>query len=237
MAVPYHTILRSVSIRTNSLIGADEGSLEISYTTTPLIEAQFDGADFPYTAHKDAVLDAEGEFAWAIADTGNHPWRSNISNVTPVIANAGDIPATDNVGNKIIGVFGAVYDSSDAQPLLPSSLDHVRRVNRLTTGMPAYLYCIDGRRIYHTRTNVTIEVCSYNRAVQLTALNANGAMLLPDVLAPGIIARAVSLLTRDDALANQAKIYRDYSNEALEMIRKGLTSVPPKSLPYLAQAA
>lgn len=238
MSVTYHQLIRELALRTNSLVGPDEATLEASYNTNPLTESQFDGADFPFTAHKDAILDAEEEFAWAIADAvlgrqpdGRlilHPWRTNISSTLTAVTSPTNLPAVDSTGNKIIGAYGAIYDSSDGLPLKPATADRILRTNRLATGMPVYEFCIDGRRITHTRTQVVIEVCVYNRATQLTTLNANGAILLPDVTAPGIVARAAGFMTRDDALAEQAKIYRAYGDEALNRISKGLMSAMPR---------
>lgn len=239
MSVTYQQLLHSVAIRLNALVGTQVATIAASYDTAVLTSAQFKSADWPFNSFRDAILIAEEDFAWAIADTANHPWRSNISSVTGNIADGGSIPATNGAGtSKIIGVYGSVVDAVDNTVCTEAELDEITRINRLQADgiltLDHYLYRFDDNRIRHTREDVVIGVCVYNRATQLTAFGANGEMLLPDVLEGPIVYRAVSILTKETAFADQAGVYATYANDALRRIREGLTSVGNKAIPVSA---
>lgn len=237
MPVTYQQLLHSVAIRTNALVGTQKATITVTYDTALLTDANFKSADWPFNAFRDAILMAEEDFAWAIADTANHPWRANMASLVS-LADGGSMPSTVGLSSKIIGLYGAVYDSIDGIECLEGELDEIMRVRRLQTAgtitLPAYLYRIDGGRIRHTRTSVSVEVCIYNRDTQLTSFNANGNMLLPDVLELALVARAIAILTKDGAFEDQAKLYEAYATNALMRIRDGLTSVGPKAVPVSA---
>lgn len=234
MAVTYQQLLHDVAIRMNGLIGSQANTLNTTYDTATLTSANWKSADWPFNAVRDAILMAEEDFATAIALTGNHPWRSFLAAVTSSVANATNLPTQSSSGKDIVGVWGGIYDATDGEPLTEMPLDVILRRTRNANShyvIPVYYYKIDGRRIYHTRTNIILECCVYDRSDQATAFTNNSDMLLPDVLEPAITARAISLLTRDGAYADQAAIYRQYSDDALVSIRGGATSIAAKSVP------
>jgi hypothetical protein len=237
MGVPYHRLIASVGLRLNALVGTAPTDLETTYKKTAFLAADFESADFPFTAIKDLVLQAEGKYAGIIANVGNHPWRSSLHAVTASIVPGGVIPSTSSSGDKIIGIYGSVRDASDGSPLKETSLSLVRRYRAETwRKVQLYRFAIDGTRLYHTRANATIDVCVYNAATQRALIEADQttSMLLPDVLESAIICEAVSMAFRDDAFAAQAGSYRAYSGEQIALIQQGLTSVPAKSVPALA---
>lgn len=238
MAVTYQQLLHDTAIRLSALVGTQKTTITASYDTAVLTDAHFKSADWPFGAFRDAVLMAEEDFAWAIADTANHPWRSSMLSVTDALADADNIPPVETGGRRIIGVLGAVFDAADDHECLEAELDEIMRIRRLQTAgvltLPVYLYRTDGQRIRHTRTGVTIEVCYYDRDVRLAAFGTNANMLLPDVLEFPIVARAVSILTKETAFADQAQVYDKYATNALIRIREGLTSVGSKSVPVSA---
>lgn len=232
----YQQILHSVALRANALVGSQVAALETTYSTAVLTSANFKSANWPFSSFRDAIIQAEEEFVLAIASTGNHPWRTltGLASTTSPITHAASIPAVDASGRTIVGIRGAVFDSSDFTPCVEMPLDVItRRVRNANSHYvaPVYFYKIEDQRIYHTRTQVTIGVCFYDRALSVTAYNANAAMLLPDTLEPGIVARAVSLMFRDGLYDTQAQEYRKYSDDVLLAIKMGLTSIPGKSIP------
>jgi hypothetical protein len=234
MAVTYQQLLHSVALRANALVGSQAGTLETTYATTTLTNTNFKSADFPFTSFRDAILQAEQDFVSAVAFTGQHPFRRSIRGVTANLAHNAVLPATSSTGKPIVGIFGSVYDASDSTPLVEMPIDViVRRVRNANTNYvcPVYYYKFDGEIIRHTRTNVVIECCIYLRSDQVTAYDAAGNMLLPDVCEPGITARALSFLFRDGAYIEQAAVWRQYSDEALTAIRAGSTNVAPRSIP------
>lgn len=233
MALTYQQLLHDTAIRLNALVGTQAAALATTYDTGNLTAANFKSADWPFNSFRDAILMAEAEFVWAIADVGDHPWRSNFTSTLTGLTNPSNIPATDGSSKKIVGVLGGVYDTADGNSLREAPRELVLRINRMATGIPEYLYFVDGRRIVHTRTSVIIEVCVYDLATQLTAFGANGNSILPDNLRAAVSCRAASNMQKTTLTRNQdvLKTYREYSDQALATIRAGLTSVNPKSIP------
>lgn len=235
MATSYDRVIKNAALRVQAIAGTTASTLETSYLVTPITTTQLDSADFPLTPLKDTCLLVEEKLAHAIANVGNHPWRSALAGVTASIAHEGVIPVVDTNTKSIIGVLGSVYDASDGTVCTEKPLEVIRRrVENAGTFhlVSVYNYKIDGRRIYHTRTNVVIDVCVYDRTTQATAIDTlTNAMLLPDALEEAMVCGMVSLLVRDDAFMPQARLYRSYFQETLQMIDKGLSSIPPKSIP------
>lgn len=235
MAVPWNTLVRNVAIRVNAIEGTIPSDLETNYIVSPLTTTQVVSADFSLTPIKDAILSTEEKLAHAIANTGNHPWRAFLHGATAAVANEGALPTVDGSSNPIVGIFGSVYDSTDGTVCTERSLETIRRrVENPGTFFVAsvYWYKIDGQRIYHTRTNVKLDCCVYNRATQQTSIGTlTNNTILPDVLEEALVCGAVSYLVRDDAFSAQAKTYRAYFHETLAMITQGLTSVSSKVIP------
>lgn len=228
----YQHILHDVALRMNALVGGDVTAVNTTYNNIVLNATHFKSVDWPFASFKDAILMAIGDFVWAIADTGGHPWRAIIGTVTAPLANHAVLPALVGGNQEIIGTWGMVRDSVSSIPLTEQPLDVVRRANQETwRKYPLYYFKIDGNYIEHTRPTVVIECCTYSRQTHSTAFDANGEVLLPDVLQLPLAARAISIMTKDGAFEGQAAIYRAYSDEALMRIRSGLTTLPAKTLP------
>lgn len=225
MSVPYNRPVRNVALRLGALYGSDSAALETSYTQTSLTLADFDGG-VPFEAIKDAVLMAEEQLAQAIADSGEHPWRAYLASQTANVANNGALPSVDSASKPIIGIYGAVSDATDGTICVEMPLDLVKRraVNANTQfKLPVYWFNITGRYISHTRTNVRLEVCTYDRSAQSTSLEAGGNILLPDVLEPAYVCGA--LATFGEKLGEQAGYFQTVFTEQLISIRRGLANV------------
>lgn len=236
MSTTYQQILHSVALRSNALVGSQAGPLNTTYLVSPLTASNFKSADFPFESYRDSIIQAEGDFVAAVSFAGEHPWRDSIRGLTSAIATNGLLPKLDSNSKPIVGTWGAIYDAVDNTPLVEMPIDVITRRNRNANTnyvTPVYYYKINGNLIHHTRTstNVILECCIYLRDDQVTAYNANGNMLLPDLAESGIIARALSYIFRDGAYTAQAATWRQYSDDALGMIRAGGTSVVPKSVP------
>lgn len=217
MPLLYHRLLRQIGLRTNSLRGDDEVDLETTYKSTTLTEDDFiEGADFPFTAHKDALVNGEELLAGVISSQkdaegfGNHPWRSSLHSTTPLINSGSTIPSVDLNGIKIVGAYGSVRDDASGQVLTYRPVEVIRRINAETwRTYPLHHFCREGTRLYHTRTltGARFDVCVYDRATQATAIDNNGTVLLPDAAEPAYISAALSFLSRDEAFAKQAAEY------------------------------
>lgn len=225
MSVSYHQLVRQAAFNVGALRGTRTQEIATSYTT-PLTAAELNEAAPPLQALFDAVLRAEEEFANVIATTGNHPWRAHLRAFTANLADKALLPAVDSTGKDIIGVYGPVRDATDSTPLVEMPLAVIARRVRNSNNhylIPVYYYKIDGSIIRHTRTNVTVEVCSYDRTVQAIAVAADGVMILPDTLEPALVDRATCLLN--------PKHMPTYADAMVGAIKAGLTSVPPRSAP------
>lgn len=226
MSVPYNVVLRQIGIRINALTGATAATLETAYTTSPLTTSQFQSTIFSFTSVKDAVLTAEEALANAIAETGDHPLRQYIASTTADVADKATLPSTSTGSKPIIGIWGAVVDSSTSVVCSQMPLDMIRRRVANSGSVyvcPVYWYSITGGRIEHTRTNVKVECCIYSRSDQSTSFDANGNILLADSLEHAYVCGALSLLMRDDEFSEQAGKYRAYFDDTLNAIRKGLS--------------
>lgn len=214
MAVNYHEPLSGIAIRAGQIAGVALATLETNYATRPLTATQFKGATFTFRACKDALQYAEERLARAIAKSREAQERAYLAGVTASLANEAALPSVDSLSRPIIGVWGGVYDASDGTQLTDEKGLAFVRERAANPGsffrVSSYQYALDGGRIYHTRTNVVIRVCVYDRGAQRTALDANSAMLLPDDTEEALVCGGVSYLFRDDAFNEQAKLYRRY---------------------------
>jgi hypothetical protein len=236
MAVPYAKLISNVGLRLNALVGALPADLETTYKKATQVVGDYESADFPFTFVKDLVIQAEAKYAGIIAgvetpDGEGHPFRNALHAVTASIANGAVIPSTSSGGDKIIGSYGSVRDATDGKPLSRRSLSSVRRFVRETWRTTSrYGYSIDGVRLYHTRTNATIDVCVYNSATRRALMDSDqtASMLLADSLELGLICEAVSMAFRDDAFPAQAEQYRTYSLDQIALLQRGSTSTPQR---------
>lgn len=231
--VTYQNVLHSTALRMNALVGSQPAALETTYLVSPLTAANFKSADWPFSSFRDSILLAEEKLAHAIANVGEHPWRQALTSATVALANLASMPALDAAGLPIIGIWGAVYDSSDNITCSRRSTDEIRRrVRNANTNLvvPAYWFNIQGGHIEHTRTNVKIECCAYSRAAQATAFAANGTILLPDVLEEAYVSGAVANMTRDNAYEAQAKVFASHFADTLNMIARGIAVEPVEAV-------
>jgi hypothetical protein len=227
MGVPYTILVRNVAVRINALTGATQpAELETAYTITPLTAGDVqESSIFPFSAIQDAVLLAEQKLAQTIAETKDHAWRAVLISQTDELANNATLPAQDENGLSIIGVYGDVFDSTNERVLSEQPVEVIQR--RLNTPalwkIPVYHFAMTGDSIVHTRTNVRIEVCVWDYLNQEAAIQANDDMLLPDVLEEAIICGAITMLVRDDEWLAQGSQYATYFTESLAAIKAGQT--------------
>jgi hypothetical protein len=229
MGVPYSILIRNVAVRINALTGATlPAELETAFTATMNAANVQESAVFPFSAIRDAVLLSEQKLAQTIAETRDHAWRAKLISQTDTLASNATLPAFDENGLSIIGVYGDVFDSTDETVLSEQPLETIRR--RLRTPalwkIPVYHYAMAGDSIVHTRTLVRIEVCVWDYLNQQSAIENNDDMLLPDVLEEAIICGAITMLVRDDEWLAQGSQYASYFTESLAAIRGGKTELP-----------
>lgn len=167
MAITYNKVKQEVANLLSAVLGSTSASAEANYTTT-IADGTLIGPDFQKTAIEDAIVAAQGEIVEAIALTPLHPERARFADATPALANRATLPRTGSGSGKlIIGVPGVVRDSATGKACLPVDLDRVRSFTEFSTtvynGFSPHWYAINSGRIEHTRANVVIEVCVYER--------------------------------------------------------------------------
>ena len=104
-------------IKANAVAGVTASQIEASYTTSPITATQLGSPDFPFSNIKDALVSVIGRIIRAYASVPNHPFRTYNLSQTDDIAHKGLIPSVDSAGKPIIGVYGAIRDSSDGEAL------------------------------------------------------------------------------------------------------------------------
>jgi hypothetical protein len=220
---PYSVALRQIALSAGMLRGESTPGLQTSYEETPVAQWNLGDGPFPLLALEDALLDAEGAMANAIASTGGHPFRSYLLAFTDELTSGNVMPSLDASGNPIIGMYGSVCDPTNTSLVYTEQPIEVIRRRELSSTywrIPVYYYKLVVDSIIHTGETVVVEVCTYNRATQREALDANNDMLLPDSLAPAIVAGALAFLGVDKAAGYQAVF-----DAAVAGIKSGLTSV------------
>lgn len=230
MSVDYTTIIASVALRVNAIVGTLPTTLQANYIVSPLTTTQVVSSIFPLADLQEAVLWAEERLADAIANNGTHPWRTYLTDQTTALSNLATLPSISTHTKPIIGVWGAVYDSSDFQICSLMPMDEVRRRVRNANSnytCPVYWFVIASEKIVHTRTQVVVDCCVYDRTTQAAELASNGIILLADVLEPAYVAGAVAHLIRDDEFLSQSQVYSTYFNSTLSAISQGMQSVAP----------
>lgn len=199
MPITYAKVTQEILNLLGAVLGATPSAAETNYTATPSTSTVI-GPDFLASQVQDAIVASQGEIVEAIAITPLHPERARFADVTTALANRAAIPRTGAGTLKlIIGVPGAVRDSGNNETLERVALDMVRRFNRFSatvySGSTRYWYAINAGRVEHTRTNVLIDVCVYERPASFV-----GNIDLDDHHEGGLIQGAVAKLALKESL-------------------------------------
>ena len=107
-----------VGLKINSLgsdlnPATDPVELQQVYSQRPLTDEVFGSSIFPFNAVRDAIIEAEGKMASAIARSADKSLRASLKAFTNPLATGADLPSLDINGVPIIGNFGACYDAAD----------------------------------------------------------------------------------------------------------------------------
>lgn len=240
MSISYNTIVRQVAIAINSLIGTVPTDLQATYSNVPLTAADFDSSIHPFGFIKDKVLNAQEGLIMAIASTEGHPWRELIGPSTiDGLAHGARIPAVGANGLQVVGTYGAVRDSTDGTVLTRKKLQQIRDRVANPNGMwimPVYWFHIEDRRVEHTREEVDVDVCTYERP-DSDSLDLESEIIVPDVTGSAMADGAVMECVRDDEFVAQSQTYGTFYQAWLTAIKSGLTVVEGKPAQQVAEKA
>ena len=197
MAIPYPQVRVQVALRSGQLDGSDQTTLEAAYTGA--WATAIDGAELPITAIRDTILAVEKELAHIVASNASHPYRDSLYGISASLADNALIPTVDATSKAFIGLFSGVTDTTDSKPLTEMPVQIVDDTATLGASIypdtQFYYYCFSGNRIRHTRTNVKISGCVWDRTTQLAQYAlSNGNSPLPQVLENTLIAGVLASL-------------------------------------------
>lgn len=230
MSVPYRQLLRMAGARVNAVPGSTQTLKEAAYLTSPLTIAQLGTRDFPFSYIKDLCVAVVGEIIEAYSSVSNHPFRINNLSVTAALANKAQIPAVNSANKPVVGVYGAIKDSSDGGALTKQPFKLIQTmVDNTDTFLKGEYYYFDiiDRIIYHTRPTVVIEVCTFSASDELTAIGANGNVPLPDAILACAVDGISARMIIDDEFASQSQIFAQYYATGLAGMRAGSQNYTP----------
>ena len=216
--------------RVNAVTGTTATALESAYTTSPLTTTQIGSTDFTLGMIKDNLVGVIGRIVKTYASVPGHPFRSYNVSATSNIAHKGLIPSTNSSSVPIIGVYGAIRDATTTEVLTEQPVQIIKTIVDNTDSQlkgQYYYYKLVSDRLYHTRTNVTIDVCTFSASDELTAIGANGNAPIPDALLDVAAAGLVASLIVDDEFVQQATFYGNYFENCLAEMRGGATAFLP----------
>ena len=229
MSTSYNTVLRQIALSVNSFANATSPvDLETAYSSFPLVDANFGSSILPFTSLKDKMLNAEALIITQATSTGEHPYRGLLLTQTAPLA-YGDLIPTTAAGVKIIGIRGAIRDSASGEPCTRNELEQIRARVINPGGMyliEVFWYAIDDERIYHTRTNVMIDVCTYER-LEASTLDLTANIILPDDAVPAMVHGALMECIRDDEFLEQGARFGQIFQIWVNAIKSGYTSIDP----------
>ena len=192
-----------------------------------------DGMEIPLSALKQSVLASEKRIADIVGRTKNPILRRALYAVSANIASGDQLPyqPTGAVG-EFVGNFAAVIDAADNRPLTEKTKQEVlRRIDNVGDfyKLPAYHYCIEDTRIFHTRENVKVEGCAWDYAAQSAAYDAAGNSPLPEHLEIFWIADVLAHLAQENWFVNDAQVFSQIAARCEQMLLQGV--IPQAVLP------
>ncbi len=228
--IPYRRIIAQAASRVNALSGSTAAAREAAYVASPLTTVQIGSTDFPFSEIKDALAGVIGRIISTYANVPNHPYRTYNLSQTDNIPTGGVIPSINASGIPIVGVYGAIRDSSDGKVLTEQPVQIIETINNNADGFlkrPYYYFKIVDSRIEHTRPNVVIDVNTFSYADTITNIEADGNADLPDALFDCCWTGLVSVLFNDGEFLDMASTCGQYFNAVLNQMTTGAISFAP----------
>lgn len=231
MSFLYDKLIRQAAIRIDAIVGSTATAKQSAYITAPLTATQVGNVDFPLASIQDAAISAVARIVRTYANIKGHPFHNFHAKTTANIAHEGNIPSVSSDSLPIVGVYGAIRDATTGDELTEQPVQLIRSiVDSLADGTlkgSYFHYKIAGRRLYHTRTNATIDVVTFDEATERTAVAGGGNTPLPDACFDIAWNAMVAILVVDDAYASQASLSENYVQNALGQLMSGAQTFLP----------
>lgn len=225
MAFSYRIAAKQIALRAGQLIDADDApALELEYELTPL-EDLLEGMEIPSTALKEMILASEKRIVELISRGTIKSYKRHFYARTADVASGASIPFVDLSAAEFIGDFGNPLDSITNRPLTEKTKQEIGRLTR-TTGnifrLEKYHFCIEDTRIYHTRTAVYFEGCSWSYTTQAAAFDASGNSRLPQALETFLIAEVLANAAQEEWFSAEAGYYAGIASNCANELKTGI---------------
>lgn len=231
MSESYDKIIRQVALRGNLIEPSSASAMETNYTTALFGSTQLGNRaiEYPITAIYDAILSAGDRLIGLIGLDKNSPYRPHFNSVTSSVATGAVIPLVDSTSKSRVGVIGDVRDASTSKKLVAKDYQEVIGYSNLTLKQTPHWYFTDNVRIWHTRSNVTLDIVVWDKVDQLTLMaqtsgGAKGNCPFPQDLHEALVCGALSYIFRGDFNSEQVGIWRQYFNDKLQELGAHLSS-------------
>lgn len=219
MAETWDKIQRQVLLRSNQLQADTAASLAANYVVPDIGDTEMGdrATEFPKVAVDDAILNAADRLVGMIGMDKNSPFRNYFAGVTSNVASGAVIPAVSSFAKNRVGVIGDVRDSATGKKLVAKEYQDVIGIPNMTIMCEPHWYYTDNVRIWHTRTNVVIDIVTWDKLDQLSAMadNPRGDCPFPEELHEALVCGALSYIFRGDFNTGQVEIWRKYFEETL----------------------
>lgn len=233
MALTPSIIIRQCALRIGAYRGqpaAIEASYVLADPATNMVSESF-----PKSSLYDQILAVEQEIAGAVAMNVDHPWRalSGLADITAPLASGELVPAVGSSNSQIIGVYGEVRDAEAPFHSLTKDLpaSEIRAIALSFSEMGAmyksnyFSYSLDGRRLDHTRTTATVDVCVFDFTSRKTAIDNNANLIFQNA-ENAYLSGTMSMLKNTDAqLAELAGLYQPRFEAWLTAFQAGKTEL------------
>lgn len=227
----YDKIFRQVALRANQLQADTATALQTAYTTALIGQTEMSdrAIEFPKEAIDDAILNAGDRIVNLIGLDKNSPYRGNFAGVTSNVASGSLIPLISASSKSRIGLIGDVLDASTSKKLAAKDYQEVIGYSNMTLKQTPHWYYTDNVRIWHTRTNVVIDIIVWDKSDQLTLLaqtggGVRGACPFPQDLHEALVCGALSYIFRGNFNNEQVGMWRGYFNDTLQILGAHLAS-------------
>ncbi len=234
MSILYANITKPVLLRANQLKDAASASARNTIYEGNLGDLA-DGMEVPLAALKQSVLASEKRISDLVGRSKNPVLRGSLYAVSANISSGAILPNAPTGGDgEWVGNFSGFIDSATSRPLTEKTKQEIFRFNENAGNfykLPAFHFCLEGSRLFHTRSNAKAEGCAWNYTAQSTAYdNTNiGTSPLHGSLEQMWIADVLANLAQEDWFAGEAQMYSQMAARGEQMILAGI--VPQTVLP------
>lgn len=215
----WDTLQRSTILRANQLQADTAAALATSYTLATIGQTQMSdrAIEFPFVAINDALLDACDRIISAISMNVESPYRTFFAGVSGNISSGLTIPLVSTLSIPRVGMIGTVRDAATTKKMIFRPYEDVIGVSTMSLKQVPFWYFSDNVRVWHTKSNVILDLVVWDKSTQLTAMSASprGDCPFPQDLHETIIAGALSYLFRGDFNTQQISTWRNYFESKL----------------------